>query len=516
MIAATKVDKLMEKRILSGMIVSDRFLGGVVPIFRLSYMTSRAARVVAKWCIDYWEQYGKAPKQHIEDIYHSSLRSGELDESMEEFVELLLDGLSDEFVEESIEASFNAEYLLDQAEQFFKRASLNILVEDMRKHLSKGSILDAEVELSKYSRVQRLLSPGIDPFTDADSIREAFEYSTTPLFKLPGRIGKMLNSQWTRDSFVSFLAPEKRGKSFWLQELALRAYRSRCNVVMFETGDLSKSQRIRRIHSYISKAHFRGKEDREVLYPVLDCIKNQSNRCSRAERSCGLGIEVPSQWESARHLTEIYQAEARRGYSPCCSCKDEKGFRGAVWYDMRQSKGLEWTEALKNSRRWTETMKGKRFKLSVHDNNSLNVSDIRSQLDIWEQVEGFVPDVIVIDYADIMAPESRKDEYRHQENERWKALRALSQNRHCCVITATQADAASYGKRKLALSNFSEDKRKYAHVTAMYALDQTEHEKKSMLMRIGELVVRDKNFDTIDEVTVMQCLEIGRALVGSF
>ena len=40
------------------------------------------------------------------------------------------------------------------------------------------------------------------------------------------------------------------------------------------------------------------------------------------------------------------------------------------------------------------------------------------------------------------------------------------------VVTATQADANSYDRTSLKMSNFSEDKRKLAHVTAMYGLNQ--------------------------------------------
>ena len=71
-----------------------------------------------------------------------------------------------------------------------------------------------------------------------------------------------------------------------------------------------------------------------------------------------------------------------------------------------------------------------------------------------------------------------------KQNEIWKNLRALSQSRNCLVLTATQADAKSYEKNVLTMSNYSEDKRKFAHVTAMYGLNQDKHgrEKKTLQM----------------------------------
>ena len=46
-----------------------------------------------------------------------------------------------------------------------------------------------------------------------------------------------------------------------------------------------------------------------------------------------------------------------------------------------------------------------------------------------------IPDVIIVDYADILAPEdTRQSEKRHQVDETWKALRRLSQEWHALVI----------------------------------------------------------------------------------
>ena len=65
-------------------------------------------------------------------------------------------------------------------------------------------------------------------------------------------------------------------------------------------------------------------------------------------------------------------------------------------------------------------------------------------LDDWEAREGFVPDVIVIDYADLLEADGKSTEFRHKQDSIWKGLRAMSQKRHALVLTATQADAASY------------------------------------------------------------------------
>lgn len=86
------------------------------------------------------------------------------------------------------------------------------------------------------------------------------------------------------------------------------------------------------------------------------------------------------------------------------------------------------------------------------------------------------------------------------------------------VITATQSDADSYDTDLLKLSNFSEDKRKYSHVTAMFGLNQDKdgREKKLGVLRLNELVIREGEFSSSNEIVVLQYLRGGRAYVGSF
>ena len=83
-------------------------------------------------------------------------------------------------------------------------------------------------------------------------------------------------------------------------------------------------------------------------------------------------------------------------------------------------------------------------------------------------------------------------------------------------MTATQAAASSYKKDTIDLTDFSEDKRKFAHVTAMYGMNQTPEEKKLGILRLNELVVRESDFDSTRQVKVLQCLSRGRPLIGSY
>jgi replicative DNA helicase len=159
-----------------------------------------------------------------------------------------------------------------------------------------------------------------------------------------------------------------------------------------------------------------------------------------------------------------------------------------------------------------------KFKLSTHANGTLTISEMRSLLSTWEKQEGFIPDVIIIDYADLLEPEKGGRDYRHQLNEIWKGMRRMTEEQHCLLVTATQADAQSYGANTLRLKNFSEDKRKLSHVTAMYGLNQDPQgrERRMGILRVNELVVREDELESKRQVKVLQRLQIGRPVCGSF
>lgn len=154
--------------------------------------------------------------------------------------------------------------------------------------------------------------------------------------------------------------------------------------------------------------------------------------------------------------------------------------------------------------------------MSTHANGTLSFGSINTILDKWEDADGFVADVILSDYMDIMASSSISKDFRHQENQKWKDARKLSQTARQgvlpCFISPTQADAGAYKSYRLQLDNYSEDKRKYAHVTAMYGLNQDPlgREKRLGILRINEIIIREGEYSNDNEITLLQNLRKGR------
>jgi len=495
-----------EKQMLTGMIVSDRFLREVQNILRMELLQVPYVRVVVQWCLDYWQKYEAAPQRHIQDLYNSYKRSATFDEETLDQVGEFLACISDEYDA----TNFNVDYLLDTTEDLMRSRNLKNLADDINAALLNENLLEAEGALSSHEHIALPKTLGIQPFTDMEAVRNAFEEAAKPLFKLPGALGEMINDSLVRGGFLGIQAPEKRGKSFYLIELAVLAFRARCNVAFFGMGDMSEEELTRRlgIRAY-------GKSDRrkycgKFIVPVMDCTKNQTQTCDKPK--------CPKQDAIGESNDELPDLEDIDDWTPCTACRGTPAYRPTHWWVWEDvgTEPLTWRQAYKAMKSSTRRTHGKQFRIACYPNSTMNFHDIETQLSVWETMEGFVPDMIVVDYADIMAPEPIQHEgFRHNENERWKQGRALAQKKHALVILATQSDTGSYDTETQTLKNFSEDKRKYGHVTGMISLNQTPDEREMGIMRLAWLLAREEG-QSRRQVRVLQSLRQGRPFLGSY
>lgn len=143
---------------------------------------------------------------------------------------------------------------------------------------------------------------------------------------------------------------------------------------------------------------------------------------------------------------------------------------------------------------------------------SLTVESLETELVRLEENEDFIPDVIIVDYADIMKP-TDKGEYRNQLDSIWKKLRGLAQSRKVALFTASQSNRSGLVK-DAETQDIAEDVRKIAHVTSLVAINQTESEKKRGIVRFKQLAVREGE-QQFKQAIATQCLAIGRMVTDS-
>lgn len=457
------VDSQLERRFVSAMVSSEAFLAGAVAILRPEWIDKPIIRRIAEWCLDHYRQYRKPPSRAIRDVF--AAWADTVDDEME--IAATRDLLSEISRREE---TINVAYLLDQFRGYLLHRRLERLRESVGGHLSRGDTSAALEEVGGFRADDLSPSPGVDVLRDRRIWRQVFADLPEPLIHFPGDAGQFFGSDLARDCLLAIQGPSKRGKSFWCIEYVVRALRERRRVAFFQLGDLSLRQVMLRLAS------------RLAMRPIWN------NDCGRIR--VPVGIDVEGEEVVVRRRLHRVRYPVSLGF------------------------------AIQACRRFTAGHghgKGLYLMLSVHANSSITVAGIDGILRRWEQEKGFVADVIVLDYADILAPESARKEERHAVNDTWKALRRLSQERHALVITPTQAKASSFDARLLSMKHFSEDNRKLAHVTGMIGLNQTPEEKEQEVMRLNWIVRREAEFHVARCLYVAQCLRLGRAFCyGSF
>ena len=519
-----EIDQHIENNIIMAMMVSTAYLQRVAGLWRNDYLETTAARTAATWIWAHYEQYGEAPGDYMRQLWASRAKYSGLDAEQLEFVAEALEAASDYFGRGE---HFNAQYMADETRRYFRTRRLQQHYGELQALAGAGRVDEAEAEAMSFAGV----SDGEDPLrgdlllgTDKadERIAEAFSDDAEGVIRLPGAIGKLMNRQLTRDAFVAFLAPEKRGKSHVLLDLAMRGARQGSNVAFFQAGDMTERQQLMRICTYIARRPPEGRFDGgEVEYPVKDCIYNQTDQCDLDERCNDFGVFPQANPEELRERVRHADLQAARrehpDYNPCHNCAAYcHNDWGTPWLASRHVEPMPAAVAQQTHRKWFGRY-GARMRLATYPSQTLTISEIRGMLRRWEREEHFVPNVVCIDYADLLVTDNQ-DEYRHRQNEIWQGLRGLSSERRCLVLSATQADARSYGQHRLSMSNFSEDKRKFAHVTAMYGLnrDADNREYDLGLLRINEIVVREGGSDAAREATLLQSLTLGRPLLTSY
>ena len=510
----TELDTTIERRIIIGMVVSTEYLSGIKPWWDSDFIASEVAYRLSEWIWEYYNEYQEAPFKNIEDIYLEK-RHALPDDVSEEIKNAILPSLSLEFDRLREHDKFNVDYLLDRSVEYFRQRHLEIHNEHERRLLLEGKQDEAEKLRTSY---MPLVSENDEDYDgiymgseeSIEMIGQAFSEKDEALIKFPGPFGDLIENQLCRDAFVAFLAPEKRGKSFILLEMTFRALMQGNNVVLFQVGDMSEKQQGRRMTEYITG---RSRMYTKIYTPVRDCILNQIGSCILPKRQGTVDLGIVGEEDINK---ELLVRNIDTEYQPCRNCELHEYGKGSLFYEVKEDTPITKEQAQIATREWYKKY-SKRLRLSTFSNGQMTVEKMNKLLDKWERLDGFVPDVVVIDYADLLVPPGG-NEIRHNVDAAWRGLRGMSQKRHCLVLTATQADAKSNQQMSLNLSNFSEDKRKFSHVTAMYAMNQDPAgvEKRLGIMRYAELLVRDGDPYEHGEVYVMENRSVGKAFEGSF
>lgn len=352
-----------------------------------------------------------------------------------------------------------SDYILDLAGRYFNNVQMTKAMEEAKAEIDGGRSEDAQTRLQRIKRINLGQGSYVEPAADPTVWLDAFNKERRrALVTYQGDLGSFIGDYFCRGTLFSFMAPDKTGKTTWLVDLAYRAARQRNRVALFDMGDGSIEEVITRLACRVTgKPEYDGK------------------------------IWKPTEWKDDGELLRVES----------------------------NADGVDPVDGYRMLKKYCKTPDA--FRISCHENSSTTVADIDTILQDWED-DGWRPDVIVIDYADIMAPPKGFKDDLGQIDELWKQLRRLSQRRHCFVVTATQSAASAYSKGEKGLltkRDFSGRKTKIAHVNGMIGINVNSKEKDQGMARINWVVRRKGHYNDQHYCRVAGNLDIGNPCIIS-
>lgn len=111
-----------------------------------------------------------------------------------------------------------------------------------------------------------------------------------------------------------------------------------------------------------------------------------------------------------------------------------------------------------------------------------SVLDIEAHLEILKSYEDFIPDVIVVDYGDIMNAVHKSNNQYEEQGWVFRELRGLAQKYNCVVITATQARRDALGtnggtKTTVGMDQTADSMEKNRILDGLFSIVQSTQEK---------------------------------------
>jgi len=519
----------LERKIVIGMIIDTKFLAYLEPIIDIQSVQSNEARLLMTWIVGYFRKYKKAPSSKIQDIYEDHLDKGKIQDAQAKIIEEILQDLSDEVKDWDPE---DVGYLQERSLEYINECKLRNLCESIDSSLDSGDLDDARQSAQEYKPIQIITVHAVEPLKSDEQIKAVFASRKKSLIHYPGTLGQVLDPHMVKQGFVIYLAQNKGGKSFHLMDAGLRGAAQGKKVFIVQAGDMGQVEMERRMAIYATMNSDQEKYCGVLYIPVVDCVHNQMGTC---EMGCRIVAdqESPFEEEGSTFLeNDVTFAALREAhtdfprYRSCQECRRSKetirNFKGAVWYVKRprieplvKSSYIE-KRNIENKKFYSPFHGFQNIRISTHSNESLSMSILDNELDILEDEEGFVPEIIVADYLDLFMPDpdTRHMTFRDQENKKWQRGRRLSQDRDVLFISASQSDAEGFNKKLLDKTNFSEDRRKLDHVTAMLGINMTIQEKMMGVARLNEIVARETEGTGV--VTILHRLQMGRPILGSY
>ena len=417
-------DKLagsLQENLLTLLTFSERYHAMVRNVLDVSLFSSDIYRDIVTRVYDYIDTYHKPPREHLPDLFDDILRNP-AHKQRPHYEDLLRSAYE-------LSSGLNEEYVVSQLEKFSRQQQLKIGIIEAGDAVQAGDLDAAEGFLeAALKRKLGMFSRGITLEEGLQMLSASEDLGDT----VPTGIKEldMRNLGPTRKELHLFIARPKGGKTWWATHIAKRALMSRWRVLVVSLEISEKIYAMRLLQAFF------GVGKRKAQHIVTKLERDRLGR-----------------------LIELHCEER----IPADTFDNDKTF-GKLRKKLEDIHGR------------------KRLLIKNFPTGALNISGLRAYLDSLERMENFVPDIVLLDYADLMKVDSKN--YRVDLGILYKDLRGIAVERNLAMATMSQANRAGAGARLITDIHAAEDFSKIATADCVLTYNQTPAEKALGLARL--------------------------------
>lgn len=519
-----KIVGIIEHRIFVGLILSAEYLARIEPYWlnNLKYFgKDKTVKTIAKWCWEHYDEYGEAIAETIDTVFTTAYAKEEISEEEKEDFENIF-----QLMNQTIDANrgINVDVLVTDTLNFFNEKHLEELKEAPIN--TKKELKEAIKSIQQFTPLKEDTDRDLDYTTKKDikrrkeSVENAFNPNKKFVFKFKGKLGELINNELYKGAFLSVLAREKMGKSWFLLECLLTAHSQGNNTLFFQAGDMTTDQQTERIGTRLAQMPNKPEYLGKCYNTVLDCVHNQIDDCSHKIRNNRIGIinMTPEQLKNEPLNKEqlIGLFKENPGYKTCTHCAAFQHKKWGVPFIEEHTYKEIMTVAKANAIIRKKLYGSENhFITSTYGAGELTVPYMHSVIAKYRKL-GINFDCIGIDYMDLLTALRKNNDNKQDIKSIWEGVRGISQDKEYepLVIAPTQADSNSYKQRVLNMGNFSDSKYKNATPTAIIGLNQDPEGVEASLgiIRVNKIVSRNNEYDVNKCVSIIQNLKVGRPI----
>ena len=403
----------------------------------------------------YIDEYQAAPKQHLSEVLEY-----ETDEEVGKFLKRTLVLLFEN------NKDLNAERVAKKLSIFIDQQTTKEKIIELNDLILSDNNPDKDLLDEVYNVMSDILKsrhltfePGLNMGNQKEALgfmeKEERDVFSTGILELD-----KLGLGPAREELFVFMALLNKGKTWFLTQLGKRAIMERA----------------------------------KVLHITLE-VSEQIMAKRYLQTFFGFTTQETETWASKFILSNQGELSSvkQRGYKPEFTLKDEDAYE-------KLKKKFELANVA------FARLRIKRFPTGM-----LTFNQLTSYLDMLERSQNFIPDIIIIDYVELM--DIPVDNYRMQLGKMYTKLRGLAVERNASVVTVSQSNRSGVSASVLTAEHVGEDFSKFQTADNVISYTQAEQEAEMKLARL--YVLKARNTRANDMFLISQNYDTGQFCIAS-